>query len=172
MIGMPTRRYCTKPENRRYLQSIRVLEDFMDRRLLPLFMLLAFAACDTLTTSEHISEFWRPISEPNLLLPLDQAQKKLDFDISQCHCGIFPANMSHADAVGFQPDQQQLAATAVTVTPDQDSGQCLQQPSLVVSECMRARGWEVTNCSGRMPLPGGGSLCTSYSTSTSSTTIQ
>ena len=137
----------------------------MNRWLLPFCLLLLVVACST-TTSEHISEFWRPISEPNLLMPLDQAQKKLDFDLSQCHCGIFPMNMTHADAVSFQPDQEQLAATAITVTPTPDEdgnpGQCMQQPSLVVSECMRSRGWEVTNCSGRMPLPGGGSLCTSY----------
>lgn len=136
----------------------------MNRRFLPFLLLAAIAACSTVTKSEHISEFWRPISEPNLLLSLDQAQKKLDFDISQCHCGIFPTNMTQADAVNFQPDEQQMAATSVTVTPDKDSGECMQQPSLVVSECMRARGWEVTNCSGRMPLPGGGSLCTAYST--------
>lgn len=128
------------------------------------FAVLTLVACST-TTDNHIAEFWRPISEPNLLMSLDQAQSKLDFDISQCHCGIYPMNMSHSDAVKFQPDQQQLAATSVTVTPDQD-GQCAQQPSLVVSECMRTRGWEITNCSGRMPLPGGGSLCTAYSTST------
>ena len=94
-------------------------------------------------------------------MPLDQAQKKLDFDLSQCRCGIYPTNMTHSDEVNFQPDKQQLAATGVTITAD-DNGQCMERPSLIVSECMRGRGWEVTNCSGRMPLPGGGSLCAGY----------
>jgi hypothetical protein len=128
----------------------------MKRWLLPCIVALAVMGC-----TDHIAEFWRPISEPNLLMSFDKAQKKLDFDLSQCKCGIFPTNISHNDAVSFQPDKQQLAATGVTVTAD-DNGQCMERPSLEVSECMRARGWEVTNCSGRMPLPGGGSLCASY----------
>jgi hypothetical protein len=81
--------------------------------------------------------------------------------LSQCRCGIYPTTVSHTNLVEFQPDKQRLAETSVTITPD-DKGQCIEQPSLVVSECMRQRGWEVTNCSGRMPLPGGGSLCTAY----------
>jgi hypothetical protein len=129
----------------------------MKRWLLPCLVVLAVAGCGP----DKLAEFWRPISEPNLLMPLDQAQKKLDFDLSQCKCGIFPANMSHSDTVEFQPDKQQLAATGVTITPNEDN-QCMVQPSLVVSECMRGRGWEVTNCSGRMPLPNGGSLCAGY----------
>src|ERR1700722_12668179 len=102
--------------------------------LLLLCSALFLVACES-GGPEHIAQFWRPISEPNLLMPLDKAQKKLDFDISQCHCGIFPANVTHAEAVEFQPDEQQMAATSVTVTPD-ENGQCMQQPSLVVSECM------------------------------------
>lgn len=122
--------------------------------------------CALLTACEsapppQVSQFWRPISEPNLLMTSDGAQKKLDFDLSQCHCGIYPTNATHNDIVTFQPDQQRMAETSVTVTPD-DNGQCLQKPSLVVTECMRQRGWEPTNCSGRMPLPGGGSLCAAY----------
>ena len=121
---------------------------------------LFVAACST-SPAPYISQFWRPISEPNLLMPFDQLQKKLDFDVSQCHCGIYPTNATHDDIVRFSPDQQRLAATGVTVVPNED-GQCLQQPSLVVTECMRQRGWEPTNCSGRMPLPNGGSLCAAY----------
>src|SRR6202034_3520989 len=109
----------------------------------------------------NVLQFWRPMSEPHVQLPLERAQKKLDFDLSQCRCGIYPTNVPQPDVAGFEPDKQRLAETSVTVTPD-DEGQCLQRPSLVVSECMRARGWEVTNCSGRMPLPGGGSLCAAY----------
>jgi len=121
---------------------------------------LLAAACSS-TPTPTTSQFWRPISEPNLLMPLDQLQQKLDFDISQCHCGIYPTNATHDDIIRFSPDKQRLAATGVTVTPNED-GQCLQQPSLVVTECMRQRGWEPTNCSGRLPLPNGGSLCAAY----------
>lgn len=129
----------------------------MKRWLLPCLAVLVLAACG----SGNVAEFWRPISEPNILMPMDQGQKKLDFDLSQCHCGIYPANVPHSDVVKYQSDMQQMAATSMTVAPDEE-GQCMQQPSLVVSECMRSRGWEVTNCSGRMPLAGGGSLCTAY----------
>lgn len=129
-------------------------------RRLPLFFLFAIvlSACNS---DQNIAQFWRPISEPNLLLPLDRGQTKLDFDLGQCRCGVYPGNMTHTDIVEFQPDKQRLAETSVIITPDK-RGDCIVQPSLVVSECMRDRGWEVTNCSGRMPLPGGGSLCAGY----------
>lgn len=119
--------------------------------------LLALVACGP----DRIAEFWRPISEPNIEMPMEKAQRKLEFDLSQCHCGIYPSNVAHDESGEFQKDKQQLVGTGVT---DQKttSGTCLQQPSLVVTECMRQRGWEPTNCSGRMPLPGGGSLCASY----------
>ncbi len=119
-------------------------------------LIMALVAC-----SSNIAEFWRPISDPNIEMPLDKAQRKLDFDISQCNCGIFPRNVTQPEMTEFQPDKQRLAETSIIVTPD-DEGDCMQQPSLVVAECMRARGWEVTNCSGRMPLAGGGSLCAGY----------
>ena len=135
----------------------------MPRWLLPsvaIFALvtLALVACDS---NVNIAEFWRPISEPNVQLPLDKAQNKLDFDLSQCRCGIYPTNIPRNEMITDQPDKERLAETSETITPDQD-GNCMQRPSLIVSECMRARGWEVTNCSGRMPLPGGGSLCAAY----------
>jgi hypothetical protein len=130
----------------------------MRRRLLPFLVLFALVACEG---PDHVAEFWRPISEPNLQMSLEKAQMKLDFDLSQCHCGIYPTNISHSDMINFEPDKQRLAETSETILPD-ENGQCMQQPSLVVSECMRERGWEVTNCSGRMPLPSGGSLCTVY----------
>lgn len=133
----------------------------MSRRLvvcsLALMSVLALSAC----AEGKIAQFWRPISEPNILMPFDQTQRKLEFDLSQCHCGIYPANTSRDESVQFQPDKQRLVATGVSVTPN-DRGQCVQQPSLVVTECMRQRGWEPSNCSGRMPLPGGGSLCAAY----------
>lgn len=123
------------------------------------FLLLGLSACAD--GPLHIAEYWRPVSEPNLQLPLDRAQKKLDFDLSQCHCGIYPTNVTHSDIVGFSSDKQRLAQTSVVVTPD-SAGTCASQPSLVVSECMRHRGWEITTCSGRMPVAGGGSLCSAY----------
>jgi len=132
----------------------------MRRWLLPCLAIFAVVAC-THDSSMNVAEFWRPISEPNVQLPLEKAQNKLDFDLSQCHCGIYPTNVPQPDVSSFEPDKQRLAETSITVTPDED-GNCIQRPSLVVSECMRARGWEITNCSGRMPLPGGGSLCAAY----------
>jgi hypothetical protein len=129
-----------------------------------LFPCLVFVASLALTgcvTEEKIAQFWRPISEPNLLMPTKKLQTKLDFDLSQCRCGIYPTNVTHQEIVDFQPDQQRLSETGVVVTPD-DSGQCMVRPSLVITECMRHRGWEPTNCSGRMPLPEGGSLCAGY----------
>jgi hypothetical protein len=125
--------------------------------LLACLAAFALAACGP----ERIAQFWRPISEPNIEMPLDKVQRKLEFDLSQCHCGIYPTNTSHSESIEFQPDKQQMVATGSTVAPN-DSGQCISQPSLIVSECMRQRGWEPTSCSGRMPLPGGGALCTSY----------
>ena len=124
---------------------------------------LAALAVTALTGCEGPNaQFWRPISEPNLLMPQPKIQAKLDFDLSQCHCGIYPMNATHQDIVQFQPDKQRLAETGITVTPDEEDGQCHVQPSLVVTECMRERGWEPTNCSGRMPMPGGGSVCATY----------
>ncbi len=125
----------------------------MRRVALCLLIALSIAACST-----KVAEFWRPISEPNILLPIDKGQAKLNFDLSQCRCGIFPTNTPQNDQVAFQPDKQRLVQTGVTSTAN-DDGKCMQRPSLVVSECMRARGWEVTKCSGRMPLASGGSLC-------------
>lgn len=87
---------------------------------------------------------------------------KLNFDLSQCSCGIFPANVPQPELVAFQPDQQRYAETSITRTMGSGDGSCVQRPSLVVAECMRTRGWEVTNCSGRMPMAGGGALCAAY----------
>lgn len=132
----------------------------MRGRLIALSLFCAFlGACDT--TSSAVTQFWRPISEPNLLMPSDALQQKLGFDLSQCHCGVYPANATHDDMIAYQADKQRLAETSVTITPD-ENGQCLQTPSLVVTECMRQRGWEPTNCSGRVPVPNGGSLCAAY----------
>lgn len=120
--------------------------------------LLTLAAC---AEDKTVAEFWRPVSEPNIQMPLEKAQKKLQYDISQCNCGIYPANIAHTEMTDFQADQQRLAETGATESTGAN-GDCMQRPSLVVAECMRGRGWEVTNCSGRMPVGGGGSLCTAY----------
>ena len=94
-------------------------------------------------------------------MPLEKAQVKLNFDLSQCRCGIYPTNVPTDQLAEFQPDKQRLVETSVTRTAakDGDVGSCMQRPSLVVAECMRGRGWEVTNCSGRMPVAGGGAMC-------------
>jgi len=132
----------------------------MRRQLLALsFVCALLGACAS--PAQPSAQFWRPISEPNILMTSEKLEQKLTFDLGQCHCGIYPTNASHEDIVRLQPDKQRLAETGVTVTPD-ENGQCLQTPSLVVTECMRQRGWEPTNCAGRLPLPNGGSLCASY----------
>lgn len=127
----------------------------MRRNLLGLCAVLALSACGGMMST---AEFWRPISEPNILMPLEKAQMKLDFDISQCSCGIYPNNVPQPDLVNFQPEKQRYVETSITRTI-KGSSDCTQRPSLVVGECMRSRGWEVTRCSGRMPLASGGALC-------------
>jgi hypothetical protein len=125
-------------------------------------LFIGLTALTLLVACSQTAEFWRPISEPNLLMSPGKAQSKLDFDLSQCKCGIFPTNVPAQDQIAFQPDKQRLAETGVTVTENR-SGDCIQRPSLVVAECMRGRGWEVTKCSGRMPLASGGALCAAAS---------
>jgi hypothetical protein len=130
----------------------------MRRWLLPCLAFLAVVACEG---PDNVAQFWRPISDPNIQMSLEKAQQKLTFDLSQCKCGIYPTNVPQPDINAFQPDKERLAETSVTIGPN-EHGDCIQRPSLVVQECMRDRGWEATNCSGRMPLPGGGSLCAAY----------
>ncbi|MFY9287638.1 MAG: hypothetical protein WAO98_03955 [Alphaproteobacteria bacterium] len=129
----------------------------MRRWLLPCLAVLALVAC----SQDNTVQFWRPISEPNLLMPLEKVQRKLEFDLSQCKCSIYPDNIAHSEVVEFSDDKQRLMETSAAVKAE-SRGKCIQQPSLVVGECMRGRGWEPTNCSGRMPLPGAGALCASY----------
>ncbi|MER2519156.1 MAG: hypothetical protein ABTQ34_00510 [Bdellovibrionales bacterium] len=125
---------------------------------LALVLVLGLAACGGRKT---VAQFWRPISEPNIEMALDQSQRKLTYDISQCRCGVYPTNAFHSENVQFQRDKQRLAETGVTFTPN-SSGECKNQPGLVLVECMRQRGWEPTNCSGRMPMPNGGSACSGF----------
>ena len=132
----------------------------MRRSLIGLFAVFTLVACTSST-----AEFWRPISEPNILMPLEKSQMKLDFDLSQCGCGIYPANVPQPELVKFQPDKQRYVETGIVRTIKGNSNrECMQRPSLVVAECMRARGWEITKCSGRMPLAGGGAMCAAATT--------
>lgn len=126
-------------------------------RIASLFaVVVLLAACESPT----VAQFWRPIAEPNITMTLEDAQLKLEYDLSQCHCGIFPKTVPQSVMANIDRDRQRLNQTAVT--KDEVDGQCLVQPSLVVGECMRSRGWEVTNCSGRMPVAGGGAVCAGY----------
>ncbi len=119
-------------------------------------VVVLLVACD----NPNIAQFWRPIAEPNLHMNLEDAQVKLEYDLSQCNCGIFPRTVPQSVMENIDRDRQRLNQTAVT--KDEVAGQCLQKPSLVVGECMRSRGWEVTNCSGRMPVAGGSAICAGF----------
>jgi len=126
-------------------------------RIASLFaVVLLLVACE----SPNIAQFWRPIAEPNLHMNLEDAQVKLEYDLSQCNCGIFPKTIPQSVMAAIDMDRQRLNQTAVI--KDEVAGQCVQKPSLVVGECMRSRGWEITNCSGRMPVAGGGAVCAGY----------
>ncbi len=131
----------------------------MNRLFFALCLVFGLSACVTpMGGGDKMAAFWRPMSEPNILLPPQRAQRKLDFDLSQCKCGMYPTNIAQTDLIDFQPDKQRYIETSVTRTGKR-GGDCMQQPNLVVGECMRMRGWERTNCSGRMGLASGGSLC-------------
>ncbi|MGB4101580.1 MAG: hypothetical protein WBK91_06725 [Alphaproteobacteria bacterium] len=126
-------------------------------RVIPLFVvLLLVSACSDVV----VAQFWRPVGEPNITLGLDNAQTKLEYDLSQCNCGIFPRNVPRSLQGKIDQDQQRLNETSAT--GEEVKGQCLRSPSRVVGECMRSRGWELTNCSGRMPTAGGASVCAGY----------
>jgi hypothetical protein len=97
--------------------------------------------------------YWRPIADPNLFMPQPQAQTKLNYDLSQCRCSNFPQNYPHAESAQIMPDLGRLAETSDTKV-DTPMG-CSTAPVGVVFECMRARGWEPSNCGGRYDGPGG-----------------
>ncbi len=119
-----------------------------------LLLALGVAAC---STPDVVADYWRPISWPNIDMRPDEQQLKLNYDIQLCQCSNFPRNLPQPLAVKFNPDIQRLIETGPTAG---DSGQgCVTQPGLVLTECMRARGWEKTDCLGRMPPPGGSQLC-------------
>ena len=94
------------------------------------------------------SGYWRPIGYPNILMPADEGQAKLEFDFSQCRCGIFPKNVPTPVMSQWQPDQQRMMETSVQPQPGQT---CPPIGQTAFTECMRGRGWEPTLCAGRMP---------------------
>ena len=94
------------------------------------------------------SGYWRPISPPNILLPVEEGQAKLEYDHSQCHCGIFPKNVPTPVMSQWNPDQQRMIETSIRAVPG-DS--CPPVGQSVFVECMRGRGWEPTLCAGRLP---------------------
>lgn len=98
------------------------------------------------------SGYWRPISAPNVLMPVSEAQAKLEFDLSQCVCGIMPRNIPTNAMMQFNPDQARLWETA-------RGGHCASPGQQVLTECMRARGWEPTLCAGRLPTGAGAAYC-------------
>lgn len=124
--------------------------------LFSLIVLLGLSAC----ANDHVAQFWRPISQPNILLPLDKAQEKLEYDLLQCTCGNLPKHIPMPTLTQYEPDQQRLLETQSVVQEEKES--CVRKPSLAMGECMRTRGWEVTQCSGRMPVAGNGAVCTAY----------
>lgn len=131
----------------------------MHRSLLSLLAVVAFAltltACESSpTTYPVVLNFWRPISNPTLLMQPQLAQSKLDYDLAQCKCSNYPINVPHQQLPLIAPDLGRLAETsAIKVDGPYDS--CVTSPGAVLMECMRARGWEPTSCSGRMQTAGG-----------------
>jgi hypothetical protein len=105
--------------------------------------------CPSLTDLAVTANYWRPISAPNLMMPALEAQGKLEFDLSQCQCANFPKNIATPVMMQYQPDQQRMVQTS-------RGGSCGTATAGVLSECMRARGWEPTICSGRLPPEDGG----------------
>lgn len=132
------------------------------RLFLPLlFAVLLVAGCNTANTTSSSqsantmalgSGYWRPISAPNVLLPLDEAQAKLEYDLSQCVCGIMPRNIPTPVMMQYNPDQVRMAETS-------RGGSCEHPGAYVLTECMRARGWEPTLCAGRLPTGTGSAYC-------------
>ncbi|NBX73974.1 MAG: hypothetical protein EBQ89_06710 [Alphaproteobacteria bacterium] len=130
----------------------------MNRLFALLCVVLVLAGC---ADDTRVAQFWRPISHPNLNLPLDKSQLKLEYDLSQCNCGVFPRNVPLPLQAEFDPTMQRYIETSAVALGD-GAGNCTRQPSLVVAECMRSRGWEMTQCSGRQPVAGGGAVCSLY----------
>jgi hypothetical protein len=100
-----------------------------------------------------VLEYWRPISDPNVFMPAAQADQKLNYDLAQCRCSNFPQNYPHYQSAQIAPDLGRLAETQATKVDI--TGGCVTSPQGVLLECMRARGWEPTSCSGRLNTPGG-----------------
>ncbi len=148
-----TRHYSESPEAKGFF----MVRPFL-LALLAGLVLLATACSngdDDWKPSIYLTAFsyWRPISDPNVFMPQSQAQTKLNHDLAQCRCSNYPMNYPHSEAAVMQPDLGRLAETSATKIDTQTG--CLTSPEGVLIECMRARGWEPTSCSGRLNTPGG-----------------
>lgn len=120
------------------------------------------SGCDYFTPSKPKAppmelHYWRAISNPNVLMTMAQAQTKLRYDLAQCKCSNFPLNVPHSEMAAIEPDLGRLAETSATKQDGQvdKASACVTSPSAVLLECMRARGWEPTACSGRLNTSGG-----------------
>jgi hypothetical protein len=136
---------------------------FMRRPVLTVLFALAFAAGLAACGSDDeapkvqlyptVLDYWRPISDPNVFMAQPNAQIKLNYDLAQCRCSNFPQDYPHYAAAQVAPDLGRLAETSADRV-DSATG-CKTTPQGVLLECMRARGWEPTECSGRLATPGG-----------------
>jgi hypothetical protein len=121
------------------------------------FMYLVSACESDVPMHSYIMNYWRPISDPNVFLNSAQAGQKLNFDVSQCKCSNYPINVPHNEIGVIVPDQARLYETSATRF---DVGRsCSTSPDAVLVECMRARGWEPTSCSGRVGTNGTSTQC-------------
>jgi len=149
--------------------ALNVVKKFPRKQLVNLFLLIALlvylAGCSSMESSSRAcptcpsltdlsvkANYWRPVSAPNVLMPAQEAQGKLEYDLSQCRCANFPKNIATPVLMQYQPDQQRMAQTS-------RGGGCGTATGGVLSECMRARGWEPTICSGRLSPESGDSYC-------------
>lgn len=133
------------------------------------FALLTFLALLLIGCSDDkpkpipvVLNYWRAISNPNVLLTMEQAQNKLSYDLAQCKCSNFPLNVPHNETALYAPDIGRLAETAATKADR--AGGCSTSPDAVLIECMRTRGWEPTACSGRIATVGGTQCAVSIGT--------
>jgi hypothetical protein len=128
----------------------------LQKALLALFAVLLLGACadDAAPIPQPaLLSYWRPISNPNVNLGSTQAAQKLNFDLAQCRCNNYPVHVPHQEMGQMMPDVSRLAETSATKI---DAGVgCSTSSNAVLIECMRWRGWEPSQCSGRMNTPGG-----------------
>lgn len=127
----------------------------MQKTLALLLALFVLNACGDgrVVSQSYVLNYWRPISGPNVYLPQNQASNKLNYDLAQCKCSNYPLNVPHNEIGSYAPDMGRMAETGAMQSDH--GGGCSATPDAVLIECMRARGWEPTSCSGRLATPGG-----------------